>query len=111
MIVDIHTHHLSAGTFTAIRNLSFSEAETIFASNENGLFSVGFHPWMTNEFSSESFALLKKWIVDERLVFLGECGLDKNSTTPVNQQLAVFEQQILLSELQRKPLLIHCVGC
>jgi len=111
MIVDFHTHLVSTGKFTEIRNLSFSEAETIFASNENGLFSVGFHPWMANEFSAESFDLLEKWVKDERLVLLGECGLDKNSKIPINHQLAVFERQILLSELQKKPLLIHCVGC
>jgi len=110
MIVDIHTHQVSAGEFPAIFNLTFPDAEAIFASDQKGLFSVGFHPWLTNEFLPESFARLERWAADQRLVLVGECGLDKNCTAPMTKQLALFEQQISLSELQKKPLLIHCVG-
>ncbi len=111
MIVDIHTHHSTAKEITAIRNLTFREAEIVFASNESGIFSVGFHPWYIGEYTDDSFALLEKWTKDPRFVAIGECGLDKNSKYSVEYQLDVFKKQIELSEKTEKPLIIHCVGC
>lgn len=110
LIVDIHTHNSSNLLFQAIRNLTFSEAEKIFSTDETGLFSVGFHPWYVNEYSDKSFEMLEKWANDNRLVLIGECGLDKNSKIALEKQLEVFKIQISLSEKVQKPLIIHCVG-
>jgi len=111
MFVDIHTHKSSESNYPAIRNLTFTEAEELFSSNENGFFSVGFHPWFADEFSVESFSKLERWANDKKLVAIGECGLDKNSKVSLDKQMSVFEQQIKLSEKIQKPLIIHCVGC
>jgi TatD DNase family protein len=111
MFVDIHTHNSVDSKYTAIRNLTFSEANNIFSSNKKGIFSIGFHPWFADEYSDDSFNLLVKWANDKRFVFIGECGLDKNSKVSLDKQLRVFEKQIALSEKILKPLIIHCVGC
>lgn len=111
MFVDIHTHNFSESKYPAIRNLNFSEADELFSSTEKGLFSVGFHPWFDNEYSTESLAKLKKWGNDNRMAAIGECGLDKNSKVLLEKQVLIFEKQILLSESVKKPLIIHCVGC
>jgi TatD DNase family protein len=110
MFVDIHTHHSADPDHPAIRNLTFAEAESILASNKKGLFSLGFHPWYAREFSEERMDKLREWSKDSRFVLLGECGLDKNSTSPFDWQLHVFKQQIALSEKAEKPMIIHCVG-
>lgn len=110
MFVNIHTHQPSKPEFITILNLNFSEAEKVFSSNEEGFYSVGFHPWFADEFSNELFHKLTNWAKDKRLTVIGECGLDKNSKVPINQQLFVLEKQILLSEKVEKPLVIHCVG-
>jgi TatD DNase family protein len=110
MFVDIHTHSSVNTDNLAIRNLSFMEADNLFTSNEKGLFSVGFHPWHADEFSSELMDKLTRWTTDSRFVALGECGLDKFSKVPLDIQLHVLEQQIILSEKAFKPLIIHCVG-
>ena len=111
MIVDIHTHGNLQSDYSFIRNLTFVEAEKIFKSNENGFFSVGFHPWNSNQFSEKLFKKIEKWSLDRRFVAIGECGLDKNSQIDLNIQIAVFKRQILLAESIKKPLIIHCVGC
>jgi TatD DNase family protein len=111
MFFDIHTHNSTELDHTAVQNLSFEAAEIIFSSNKQGLFSVGFHPWYISEFSDESYDKLKKWASDNRLIAIGECGLDKNSDASIEYQLMVFEKQIELSEAVQKPLIIHCVGC
>jgi TatD DNase family protein len=111
MFFDVHTHNPSQLGCTAIRNLSIEEAEKIFSSSASGLFSVGFHPWYISALTNDSLGDLEKWASDNRFVAVGECGLDKNSKTPIEQQLEIFKMQIALSERIEKPLIIHCVGC
>jgi TatD DNase family protein len=110
MFVDIHTHSSEHKNHPAIRNLTFTDAGKIFASNEEGLFSVGFHPWHADEFSTELLNKLTAWASDPRFIAIGECGLDKNSKVPFEVQTRVFEIQIALSEKVCKPMIIHCVG-
>lgn len=45
-----------------------------------------------------------------QVVAIGETGLDKkNSPATMDVQLEVFREHVRLSELLRKPLLVHCV--
>jgi TatD DNase family protein len=111
MFVDIHTHNAPVSDTVAIRNLSFSEAEALYNSEKEGFFSVGYHPWSSDEFTEESFSFLEKWTSNRRFIAIGECGLDKNSKVSLSIQFQVFEKQIALSEKIHKPLIIHCVGC
>ena len=112
MIVDIHTHTHSSEfkNYPAIRNLTFVEAGKIFASDTEGLFSVGFHPWHADEFSEDLQNKLTAWSSDPRFIAIGECGLDKNSKVSFEVQSRVFEFQVALSEKACKPMIIHCVG-
>jgi TatD DNase family protein len=111
MFVDIHTHSFLPSNNLAIRNLTFPMAGKVFASDEKGLFSAGFHPWYADTFSMELMEELTVWTSDKRFIAIGECGLDKNSKTPFEIQVSVFERQITLSEKVQKPMIIHCVGC
>ena len=111
MFADIHTHNPVQSDYSCIRNLTFVEAGDIFSSTEEGLFSVGIHPWDSETFLDETLILLKKWAEDSRLVAIGECGLDKNTLAAIDKQAFVFKKQIELSEQVQKPLIIHCVGC
>ncbi|MEI8086016.1 MAG: TatD family hydrolase [Paludibacter sp.] len=110
MFVDIHTHNSHPTGFLAVRNITLLEVESFLSSNEKGLFSVGFHPWFADAFSSDSFQKLDKYAADKRCVVIGECGLDKNCKVAFDTQILVFEKQISLSEKLKKPLIIHCVG-
>jgi TatD DNase family protein len=111
MFFNIHTHHKVPADYLGIQNLSFPEAEKLFPTQEKGLYSVGLHPWHADEFSNEFLSKLEQWAPDNRLVAIGECGLDKNSSASLELQLAIFRLQIALSESVKKPLIIHCVGC
>lgn len=111
MYVNIHSHTDIDSNIHVIRNLTFSEANKIFTSKNKGLFSLGFHPWYADMFSNELMNKMNKWIKDDRFVAIGECGLDKNSKVSIEEQVKVFERQIILSEEAHKPVIIHCVGC
>jgi TatD DNase family protein len=74
-------------------------------------FSIGIHPLYIDEKRLESDLI----IIDQKLALseclaLGECGLDKRSSTPFEVQKTVFEHQLLLAEKYRKPVVIHCVA-
>ena len=43
------------------------------------------------------------------MVAIGECGLDKFSTVPMELQQFVFEKHVEIAEKVGKPLIIHCV--
>jgi TatD DNase family protein len=74
-------------------------------------YSVGIHPWyiVKNRIDAD----LK--IIDEKLkqhncLAIGECGLDKRTDIPFDQQISVFEKQLVLAEKYKKPVVIHCVA-
>jgi TatD DNase family protein len=98
---DIHTHFppSTAEVFTI---------RTVIAGREEppalGTFSIGVHPWYPCEIEE-----VTKYASDPRCVAIGECGLDSLSTTPMAQQISLFQEQIELSEEIKKPLIIHCV--
>ncbi|MEI7502748.1 MAG: TatD family hydrolase [Paludibacter sp.] len=110
MFVDIHTHNSQSSAFLSVKNITLLEAESFLTSQEIGLFSVGFHPWFADAYSTNFFQKLELYAADKRCVAIGECGLDKNSKVPFETQLLVFEKQIVLSEKNQKPMVIHCVG-
>ena len=111
MLIDIHTHHYPPKSYPAIYNLTFEMAEEILSTKEKGLFSTGIHPWYAHECSEEKMLRLEKWLNDEQIIAIGECGLDKHAKATLKEQHEIFERQIIISEQLQKPLIIHCVGC
>lgn len=110
MLVDIHTHNCNSRDNISVRNLSLTESDVVLSENEPGYFSLGIHPWEMDNLSSESMIKLMNNVLDSRVVAIGECGLDRNIKTPLENQIELFKKQIDISETRQKPLIIHCVG-
>ena len=87
MFIDIHTHIDNQSVIRIVDG----DAEKI-------LNTVGVHPWeVERHFEwNDAFAV-------------GEVGLDKARKETFTRQLEVFEEMIRLSELHRKPVIVHCV--
>lgn len=112
MFVDIHTYSKAIETdVVSVLNLTLSDVGVALKSNELGCFSLGVHPWDVHQTSVDVVAELKKHMRNNRLVLIGECGLDKNAKADLEKQIDVFEKHIAVSEYTQKPLLIHCVAC
>jgi TatD DNase family protein len=105
--IDFHTHYPSeADDVFSIQNYIIGKENlpTMFH------FSAGIHPWYWDEkTSAHLFSILEKDVLSPRCLAIGECGLDKLTKTPFDQQINVFLQQIKLAESLQKPLVIHCV--
>ncbi len=74
--------------------------------------SIGVHPWYAGEADEEVINNLVDKLqgdVNHLIKAIGECGLDKLCTVPIDKQIEVFRQQVLISEQFRLPLIIHCV--
>lgn len=85
--IDFHTHHPAR--------------EGCFALQQDVL-TQGVHPWNATLESLAFVPLRDVWAI-------GESGLDKLCSTPMDVQQIVFLHQVALSEELAVPLLIHCV--
>ncbi len=105
MITDVHTHRKT-------QKYAVINADTdAFIPVENLLYSVGIHPWDIENIDIEKqFNRIATIAANcQQVIAIGETGLDSNIKTPLNIQQTIFEKHIELSELLRKPLIIHCV--
>jgi TatD DNase family protein len=106
--VDIHTHNAKANDdLIQIVNLNLDTP-----CSEQGYYSYGIHPWILDnpDFQTEeAFALLEQRLQLPNVIALGEAGLDKMHKDSFEQQIAVFERQIELSETLQKPMILHDV--
>ena len=106
--VDIHTHTPKTGdTLLQIVNLDLEQL-----CPGPGYYSYGIHPWALYKVDfqmEEAFALLEERLKSPNVLALGEAGLDKMHKESFEQQIAVFERQIELSEAMQKPMILHDV--
>lgn len=92
MLIDIHTHHFrekSEGVLSLVQDKE----------------SVGIHPWDVGKIDMNNVEI----VCNEYVMAIGECGIDKLCTVPVEKQLACFRKHICVSEEMHLPLIIHCV--
>lgn len=74
-------------------------------------YSIGIHPWYINEEQIDTdLKIIEEKLQTKNCLALGECGLDKRIEIPLEQQILVFEKQLVLAEKYNKPVVIHCVA-
>ena len=71
---------------------------------------VGIHPWYLEK---ENFDenLMQALLKDQRVVGIGECGLDGKIATPICTQLTVLEQHLEFAKYYKKPVNLHIRSC
>jgi TatD DNase family protein len=100
--LDIHTHNLNADTDSII---SIGVDDTLLP---NHFYSIGIHPW-ANSYTDLQLSRLYDIATDERVIAIGETGLDALRGMPLNRQLQLFRHHIEISIKLNKPLIIHAV--
>ena len=97
MFVDIHTH---IDNQSVIKIVSENFEEKI-------LLTEGVHPWEVDGYLKGVLRCARN---DSGFaVAIGEVGLDKAHKETFDKQVEVFEEMIKLSEMLRKPVIVHCV--
>lgn len=103
--IDIHTHSLEQKINThAIYNIIIGQTE-----ETNKISSAGIHPWYIEENYDLQLKKLNELIVNDNIIAIGECGLDKLTHTEWSLQVTLFKHQINLAQQINKPIIIHCV--
>ncbi len=76
---------------------------------DNVYASIGFHPYDVKDIKEEDIETLKKLALEnEKVVGIGECGLDYyRDITPKDVQQRFFEKQINLAKELNLPLIVH----
>lgn len=78
-----------------------------------GYYSIGIHPWLTVDMSRDDIDKaidnITDKATDERVVAIGECGIDQLRGANAGLQEYAFRRQIELSERLEMPLIIHMV--
>lgn len=105
--IDIHTHTTkSRDNLIQIVNLDLKSP-----CPEQGYYSYGIHPWALDNVDfqiEEALSLLEARLQSPNVLALGEAGLDKFHAD-FEQQIRLFERQIVLSENMKKPMILHDV--
>ena len=107
MYIDFHTHKpLHSSTENVLEVISMHKN----VKYEGKYFTIGHHPWWTNEPLSKTDLLNMETLLSNKFCLgIGECGLDKLKGAPKEIQEEVFYQQIMLANKNNVPLIVHCV--
>lgn len=103
--INIHTHR--PGTGINIVDPCLGEVER----GTEGIvyFSAGIHPMYIGKGTEQRLAEIARAAAAGEIVAVGETGLDRNSPTPMNEQLMWFERQAEIAGRYSLPLIIHGV--
>jgi TatD DNase family protein len=74
---------------------------------ENVLPMIGIHPSEIDNFKDEDFNYLEDFIKKEKIIGIGEIGLDYTYKTDKNKQKEIFEKQFQLAEKYKLPVVLH----
>ena len=110
---DLHTHKRNIDPqVISVQNLRIGkdDLKECCVDYMQRYYSIGIHPWDIQPLLlSEQFSTLNEFAKYPFVLCVGEAGLDKSIEIPLELQKKVFEQQIQCSEINEKPLIIHCV--
>lgn len=107
MYIDFHTHKPLYSTDPNVFEVISTHKNVKY---ENEYFTVGHHPWWTNEVLSEAdLQNIETLLANKYCLGIGECGLDKLKGAPKETQEEVFYQHIMLANKNNVPLIVHCV--
>lgn len=115
MLIDIHTHSSESTEAFSVCSLSVGNGFSVPAAGSGVVFSVGLHPWDiagcgAMQWDRHDFLVqMESVVANPSVSMVGECGLDKCISVPLDVQEAIFEWHIELSEACGKPLIVHCV--
>jgi TatD DNase family protein len=74
---------------------------------ENVLPMIGIHPSEIDNFKDEDLNKLEDFIKKEKIIGIGEIGLDYTYKTDKNKQKEIFEKQLQLAEKYKLPVVLH----
>jgi TatD DNase family protein len=108
--IDIHVHGGTPSTGIFILESLMAHEEKMPGDKPGVSYTYGIHPWFLTENNHKHLiSLVKDTIRLPGIIAIGEAGFDKIKGPSAELQRAVFEEQVIISEVFKKPVVIHCV--
>ncbi|MBN1107265.1 MAG: TatD family hydrolase [Bacteroidales bacterium] len=108
--IDIHTHGSEPlpGIFTVETLMAHENREPV---DLKGItFTTGIHPWHLDEENKDLLlGRVRVLAASSHIAAIGEAGFDRIRGASAPLQKEIFEKQVIISEKNHKPLVIHCV--
>jgi TatD DNase family protein len=108
--IDIHSHGSKpvAGIFTVENQMAH---EGYLPESVPGVaHSFGIHPWFLNEKNHKQLIRSVREVAgNTQIIAVGEAGFDKLNGPSPELQRKTFEEQVLIAEEFRMPVVVHCV--
>ena len=106
--IDIHTHRPASVPGEAI----VCCPPEAFKPQEGNWYSIGIHPWLLegSDWKEAAYkAHFESQVSHPQVLAVGEAGLDKCITTPLESQMDALRYQARVAEDTGKPLVLHLV--
>lgn len=103
--INVHTHRPGAGVSVFDPCLG----ETILPADGKVYRSLGIHPLYIDDLAGERLKEIEKAASEGKIVAVGEAGLDRNSSVPMEEQMIWLERQAKIAVRYNLPLIIHGV--
>ena len=108
--IDIHTHEVKSAPGTFVVNNLMAHEQHGPEDISGTAFTAGIHPWyLTQQNHDQLLRFVLKLAGHESLIAIGEAGFDKLRGPSVELQRKTFEEQVIIANDYRKPVVIHCV--
>jgi TatD DNase family protein len=108
--IDIHTHGAKPVTGLFSVEVLMAHEARIPEKTPGLAFTYGIHPWYLDESNhNRLLASVIKTAADPLVIAVGETGFDKIKGPSMDLQRKTFEEQIIIAEELKKPVVIHCV--
>ena len=108
--IDIHVHGGTPAPCIFILESLMAHEGKLPDDKPGVLYTYGIHPWFLNEDNQKEFLISVENVATlPGIIAIGEAGFDKLKGPSIELQRTVFEEQVLISEKIKKPVVIHCV--
>ncbi len=108
--IDIHVHGGKPAPGIFILESLMAHEEKLPADHKGVAYTFGIHPWFLNEDNHGKHILSVEQIVRlPSIIAIGEAGFDRLKGPSAELQRQTFEEQVMISEEIKKPMIIHCV--
>jgi TatD DNase family protein len=108
--IDIHTHGVNPVSGIYIINCLMAHEGQVPQDNPGMAYSTGIHPWyLTPENHNHLLRSVLKLANLPSVIAIGEAGFDKLRGPSIELQQKTFEEQVIVANEYRKPVVIHCV--
>ena len=73
--------------------------------------ALGFQPEVAESVNDDDFSFIEKHINDDKIVAVGEIGLDYHYDVDIDKQKNVFKRQLEIAKKYNKPVIVHSREC